>query len=184
MDMINKDKWDLMLMDAPLSVTTRLHACEDINERDDFHPEPNTLIHIQIVFDRLVPFDDDNLLMAAILHDITKPDTAKFNPKTGWITTPGHDFKSAKLMDRDPNIRQWLKNLGCDFDFVRCIVEQHIRVKQIKQMRKHKQLALMEMKVNNIPMWPTLQIFTMADTMNEPMDIEKIFKILKVGENE
>ena len=171
-------QWTDLVDSAPVTVAQRLVACSNINERDDYHPEENTLVHIRIVFDRLAPLNHINLQLAAILHDICKPDSVEMNPRTGDIMTPRHDFLSARLMDNDSDIQDWIKLHNGDFDIIHCIVKQHIRVKGVDKMRKFKQDALRGLVINDFPIWNTLQVFTMADTMIVDFDLTKAKKLL------
>ena len=61
-----------------------------INENPKWHTERNSLVHIKIVMSRGIETSDDDLVNAALYHDIAKFDTVSFN-KQGWPTSLGHD---------------------------------------------------------------------------------------------
>ena len=66
-----------------------------INENPKWHPERNSLVHIKIVMSRGIETGDQDLITAALYHDIAKFDTVSFN-KVGWPTSLGHDKAGAE----------------------------------------------------------------------------------------
>lgn len=66
-----------------------------INENPKWHPERNSLVHIKIVMSRGIETGDQDLITAALYHDIAKFDTVSFN-KMGWPTSLGHDKAGAE----------------------------------------------------------------------------------------
>jgi hypothetical protein len=89
-----------------------------LNERADFHPERNSLVHIKIVCSRAQEFGDEDLKQVAILHDLKKWEKVLVGP-TGFPTSPGHDTAGG-LLTTDPivkyicnkhmAIKSWRKN--------------------------------------------------------------------------
>ena len=66
-----------------------------INENPKWHPERNSLVHIKIVMSRGIETGEQDLITAALYHDIAKFDTVSFN-KMGWPTSLGHDKAGAE----------------------------------------------------------------------------------------
>lgn len=81
------------LMDMALPEVSKLDGVEDVYG----HQHKNNLIHTFKVVDNVALYSSDTLLrFASLLHDIGKPGTKKFVPKTGW-TFNQHEHLGRKM---------------------------------------------------------------------------------------
>jgi predicted kinase len=85
-------------------VFPRLHALETTPQSPRFHAEGNVGIHTRMVLDALLESDHfqsatgtrrETLFLAALLHDLCKPETTVVDPVTGDVGQPGHSRRGA-----------------------------------------------------------------------------------------
>jgi hypothetical protein len=93
---VNFPKCDSLINELPYNLKKKLLRNVYINENPKWHRERNSLVHIKIVMSRAFETGDDDLVAAALYHDIAKFDTVSFN-KQGWPTSLGHDKAGAEL---------------------------------------------------------------------------------------
>jgi len=89
---------------ACCEVFPRLHALETTPQSPRYHAEGNVGIHTRMVLDALLQDEHfrtatgtrrEGLFLAALLHDLCKPETTVIDPVTGDIGQPGHSRRGA-----------------------------------------------------------------------------------------
>jgi hypothetical protein len=167
-----------LISTAPQIVKEKLEQLKTLRERPDYHPEPSTFHHIEIVTERLMQTGDPDLIMAGVLHDICKLDCKRINPKTGNPTSPGHDTAAFDLIKETPAIQSWITDNGADPHIVAHICLGHMRFHQLGQMRPAKRDNQIQ-KWKEIGIWEKLQFHGAADNMLVDFDLSNLEKSFK-----
>jgi hypothetical protein len=123
----------------PSDLQKRVYNLKNIEQRKDTHPEGNVLKHTITVVNRSLKDDDIDIAIAAMFHDIGKDETMGIHPTKGHITHFGHEKVSANLVSKYKN---WIQSVGANPANVLYIVKNHMRYKELSNMRPKKQEKL------------------------------------------
>jgi hypothetical protein len=123
----------------PRDLQTRVYDLKNQPQRADHHPEGNVLKHTIVAVHRSLKDDDIDVTLAAMFHDMGKDATAGIHPKKGHVTHFGHEKVSTEVVQQ---YRNWIGSVGGDVDTVAFIVKNHMRFKNMSDMRPAKQNKL------------------------------------------
>jgi len=125
-----------LLLKMPEDLQDRVRKLWSRKQRLDKHPEGNVLKHTIVVVNRAIEDDDIDIALAALFHDIGKDETEGIHPKKGHITHFGHEKVSADLVDQ---FSKEIEKIGGNPTAVEYIVRNHMKYKQLSDMRPAKQ---------------------------------------------
>ena len=124
----------------------------------------------------LSTYTEEELVFAALFHDLGKMDTYKINPKTGNPTAYGHEKESVEYVEK---FRDWIESFeGTDVDEIKYLVKNHMKIKPSTwdQMRDKKKKP-----IEDNPDSDKLVAFTDKLDGGGTNLAEQIRKILKEG---
>lgn len=156
-------RFDQLLERVPADLRLRIESLKTTQQRADHHPEGNVFNHTKIVVNRLSRYNDINLSLAGLFHDIGKDITTKPNEE-GILQALGHEDVSADLATRHSG---WIAQEGGHPNIVIELVKFHMRVKLFDIMKLSKQ-----MEMRRLASFGLLQVFTVADSMKTLTDHE------------
>ncbi len=124
--MADKPSLGLRMLDETglLSVfLPELNLMKGVEQREKFHHK-DVFYHTLEVLDNIAPFTDRlELRLAALLHDVGKPRTKRFQPNTGW-TFHGHEVVGRRMAG---GILRRLKYAAETIEYVQKLVGLHLR---------------------------------------------------------
>jgi poly(A) polymerase len=118
------------LLEHVLPEISRMHGVE---QPPEFHPEGDVWVHTLLVLAQLPAGVSPTLAWGALLHDVGKPPT--FTPPRGpgdRIRFDGHVEVGTRMAEA---IAHRLKFSGEETEQVACLVAQHLRFKDVFEMR-------------------------------------------------
>lgn len=159
-------KFKELYKNAPMSLRQELDRTRTVEQSKIWHPENFVFIHIQVVTDRLENYNDINLTLAGLFHDLGKTDTTFFNTEKDTYSAFGHEDESVVIMQK---YKSWIISQGADFDLVEYIVANHMRIKYLDEMR-------LKVKMNffNDPRFIYVQKFASADYGGDNLECKEL----------
>jgi poly(A) polymerase len=98
-----------------------------VEQREEYHHK-DVFNHTMKVLDNIAEIEDNyNLRLAALLHDIAKPQTKKFIKEKGW-TFHGHEDLGARMVEKIGRRMRWSLET---IKYVQKLVRLHLRPMQL-----------------------------------------------------
>jgi hypothetical protein len=138
----NPYSFDVIYSKAPRQLKYYIDRMKDVDQRPDAHPEGNVFVHTKTVVNRLAKYQDMDLSLAGIFHDLGKFDVADIHPVTGYPLHSDHEKASVHYVNE---FKEWIAWMGSNYYNVFGIVSQHMRVKLIDQMNPKKKADIQKM---------------------------------------
>lgn len=162
---------------APDGLKSIINHTSTIEQSPEWHPEGDVFIHTEIVTNRLSKYNDINLSLAGLFHDLGKIDASEYNHDKGTWSAGGHENFSVKYANK---YSDWITELGGDSELVVSIVFNHMRIKFIDDMKYSKKSKLV-----SHPYFEYFRKFQTADyggvniVCKSPIDVSLIQKSIK-----
>lgn len=141
----------------PESLQDLILSLENVPQSPKWHPEGDVLTHTIIVYNRAILDGDHILSIASLFHDLGKMARTKKNKKGQWAA-PGHEQESYNIAKK---YKDTIVDLVDNEDkIVFEVVKEHMKIKQIDNMRETKRRVL-----KDSPYYHALLKFTEYDSM-------------------
>lgn len=144
-------------IEFPTTVKLWLEALSRTPQSSLHHSEGDCLVHTIIVTNRAFKSNDLTLIITAIFHDLGKAVTTAKNKKGNWAAH-GHEKYSVAVVEE---CQDWITEVGVNWEDVKWLVENHMRIKNFDEMTKKKQIAL-----SSHPLFEKLKLFNSFDNMS------------------
>lgn len=129
---------EVLLPTMPKSLVEVIEKTKIVMQNPEWHPELDVFTHTKVVTNRLhKKYKNINLILSGVFHDLGKIDTTFFNEEKNTFSAHGHEYLSLVYIEQ--NI-EWIKSLGGNPDKIRFIVQHHMRIKFLDEMKKSKRL--------------------------------------------
>lgn len=169
------DYFQVLYNKTPRELQIIIDMTKDIEQSPKWHPEGNVYNHTKIVTNRLSNcYNDINLSLSGLFHDLGKTTTTKWDDEKESWTAHGHEDDSVKILD---NFESWVKSIGGNFDIIKFVVENHMRIKYLDDFRFQEKVKFL-----NEPYFNYVVKFNTADYGGEDLtcrDEEDLTDIMK-----
>jgi len=129
---------------APIELKELIDSTKGINQSEIWHCEGDAYIHIRLVVNRLHnKYNDINLDLAGLYHDLGKACTTEWNDEKNSWTAPGHEYVSCEMLDDQSN---FVKEMGGDYKLIYYIVENHMKIKYLDNFRIQNKIEILNNK--------------------------------------
>lgn len=125
-------------------IIPELETLKEIDQDLTHHPEKYVFTHTLKVIENLLPESSLELVLAALLHDISKPETRILVDNK--IHFYEHESKGAVLAEE---ILKKLKFKSFTVDKVKWLVANHMRIFKFNEMKKSKKIKLIQLEYFN-----------------------------------
>lgn len=117
-----------------------VYSLESTPQNLKWHPEGCVMNHIRLVYElaQKVAPEDVDLHIAAIFHDLGKPQTTEKHPLTGELRSPGHERYAKWFIDTYSHLFPEAK----DWNKIAFICKHHMKMHLFQQMRAFKREEL------------------------------------------
>jgi len=171
------DFFGVLYEKAPKKLRELIDSTKGVEQNPTWHSEGDVYTHIRLVTNRLCNAypNDKNLLLAGFFHDLGKVETTEWNEEKQSWTARGHEDVSVIIVDE---YKSWIEDMGGDFDAVKEIVANHMRIKYLEEMRTQAKIEL----VKN-PYFEEILKFNTADCGGTSLECKPLLDISNI-ENE
>lgn len=171
--MIFKELYNL----APQELKETIDDTKRVNQSPIWHIEGDVHTHTEIVTNRLSKYNDINLSLAGIFHDLGKIDTTVWNEEKSTWSAHNHELISVEYVNKYSN---WIVELGGDTVVINDIVINHMRIKYFDEMKYSKKVSLVSNKhFDLIRKFETADYGGFDTVCRQPIDVKTIQEKIK-----
>jgi len=157
---------------TPRKLKIIIDKCKSIKQNPIWHPEIFVYIHTQLVTDRLSVYNDINLILAGLFHDLGKVKSTVWDEEKKSWTAHGHEDESAKIMN---HFKYWVEEMGGNPEIVEFIIKNHMRIKYLDDFRFQEKMRFL-----NEPLFDYVHKFASADFGGTDLECKPLQDLSKI----
>lgn len=154
-----KERFEELINRFPIEIVDKLKKTE---QNPIWHPEGCVYNHVKIVYELACETGDNDLVIAALFHDLGKIDTTKLITKDGkqkWVSY-GHEIVSLPYIDKYFDL---FSDISTNIEKVRSVTQNHMRAHLYLKGEMNKKAKSFE----NLEHFQDIMIFEKCDSMGK-----------------
>jgi hypothetical protein len=128
---------------APDVIKMEIDKTKNVFQSPFYHPEGDVYRHTMIVTNRLFnTYNNIHLDFCGLFHDLGKIYTTEEDIVNKTFHSYDHEIVSCEIIMND-DFRYWIRSFHGNIDIIHFVIENHMRIKFLSEMRRSKRITLL-----------------------------------------